>query len=295
MPYFSIPTEVGVPKRRLYYSDRGEGEILLFLHSWFQSGQEAYFPYIEHFCKNYRVIVPDLPGHGKSYRNLGSDFTFEQVAEDLARFIEHFKKEVDESVGVSLIGSSMGSYMALLLALKYPELIESLMLISTMIHFKANEHEIESILSQSSIAMQANLLYRAKKELFPYDAANSPFWQKKEKAPGWYTHYRQKTTLHSIKDARIYMKQFLEASLSDAITKNTLPTLMIYGKRDFLTPEDFAASLARKMPTAVLRIVESVGHNLYLTHPEKVILHLEEFLSENKKRRFRWLNMFWRR
>ena len=298
MPYFSIPSQTGqaaAEKRRIYYSDQGEGEILIFLHSWYQTGQEAYLPYIEHFCKNYRVIVPDLPGHGKSYRKLNEDFTFEQMTEELVHFIEHFKEEVGESVGISLVGSSMGSYLALLMALNQPQLIENLMLISTMIDFKVNELEIESMLSRSPVVMRANLLYRAKKKIFPFDAGKSPYWQKQGQAPGWYQHYRQKTELHDLHDARIYMNLFLKSSLVEEIPKNTHPTLLIYGKRDFLTPEDFAASLARKMPTAVLRIVDSVGHNLYLTHPEKVIPLLEEFLDENKKRRFRWLNMFWRR
>ena len=44
----------------------GEGEPIVFLHSGLQTGESDFIYQCEHFSKNYKVILPDLRGHGRS-------------------------------------------------------------------------------------------------------------------------------------------------------------------------------------------------------------------------------------
>lgn len=293
MPFFEIKDQQGnATGKKIFYAEKGEGDLLIFLHSWYQAGQNTFAPYIEHFSQNYRVVIPDLPGHAQSYRTLPSNFTLEMAAKELSSMVKEIQ---GESKTVTLIGASMGSHIALCMGLNSPETFDHLVLISAMVDFKVNEYRIEQTLALSGAPIRAALLWKALKGRFPFDGRHAKYWMRDKTTPGKFAHFRQIMKMHSIHDAKAYLKSFLTATLREEVSQNELPTLMIYGKRDKLTPSDFRASMAKKMPRAMLRIHEGAGHNLYLNRPKEVIEMIDEFLEEHKKRKFRWLSMFWKR
>jgi len=291
MAYLTYEDKNGVTKR-LYFIDRGKGDILFLIHGWYQNSEECYQPYIEHFSAKYRVIAPDLPGHGKSYKSTEFNFSIQDSIQAMVTLIKHFK---NEGATVHIAGASLGSYIALKIAIDYPDLIQCVVLISTLVDFKISEYEIDKLLKLNTIILYISLRYRSMQEKFPFDGRKSEYWRIDGKMPGKIEHYNQKMKNHPLHAARGYLKSFLNRTLLNDLPKNSKPVLLIYGKRDKLTPADFAESLARKMPRAVLRIIGNSGHNVYLTKPNEVIQHMEDFLQEHKKRSFKWLNMFWRR
>ncbi len=293
MPLFSVKDEQKRETgKNIYYTEKGEGDLMVFLHSWYQTGEQAFQPYLEHYAANYRVIVPDLPGHGQSYRDLPGNFSLAAMGAELTQLVREVRRDVKT---VTLVGASMGSYLALQMALDAPEAFDHVILLSTMVDFKVSEFEIEKMLQLSGLPMRVALFFKALKGRFPFDARFSPYWTKNKRTPNKLKHYRQVLKMHTIRDAQLYLHSFLGVSLEKRAVKNKLPTLMVYGKRDKLTPADFAASLAKTMPSAVLRIIDGAGHNLYLNRPHDVICMMDEFLEDHRKRRFRWLSMFWKR
>ena len=68
----------------MYYEVRGEGEPLVLLHGITGSGS-FFEPMVNDFAKEYRVIVPDLRGHGRS-TNPSNEFTHRQAAQDVFAF-----------------------------------------------------------------------------------------------------------------------------------------------------------------------------------------------------------------
>lgn len=116
---------------KLYYSEHGSGEPLILLHG---NGEDSrYFKeQIRFFSKHFRVIAVDTRGHGRSPRGK-APFTLTQFAEDLRCFMLEMgiKK-------AHILGFSDGANIAMLFALKYPQMTDRLILNSGNI-FLGNE------------------------------------------------------------------------------------------------------------------------------------------------------------
>ncbi|MEN8228020.1 MAG: alpha/beta hydrolase [Bacteroidota bacterium] len=96
------------------YSDVGEGPCILFLHGYLESGG-VWEGFAELFRDRFRVLIMDLPGHGKS-GTWGSIHSMEELAESLYALLEA------EKIGkIFLVGHSMGGYVTMAFAEKYPE------------------------------------------------------------------------------------------------------------------------------------------------------------------------------
>lgn len=104
-----------------YYTERGAGFPLILLHGNGEDG--GYFdPLIPLLSAEYRVLVPDTRGHGRTERG-ERPFTIRQFAEDLAGFMDR--------LGIRrahLLGFSDGANIAMAFALRYPERTERLVL-----------------------------------------------------------------------------------------------------------------------------------------------------------------------
>lgn len=105
----------------LNYIDKGTGTPLILLHG---NGENLdYFTaQTEYFSKKYRVIALDTRGHGKSERGT-APFTIRQFAEDLHDFME-----AHDIPKAHILGFSDGGNIALCFALKYPHMVERLIL-----------------------------------------------------------------------------------------------------------------------------------------------------------------------
>lgn len=105
----------------LNYIEKGEGEVLIFLHG---NGEDlTYFKHqIDYFSKKYKVIALDTRGHGKSQRG-DKPFSIRQFADDLYDFMK--EKSISKA---NLLGFSDGGNIALIFALEYPSLVQKLII-----------------------------------------------------------------------------------------------------------------------------------------------------------------------
>ena len=106
---------------QLHYIEQGQGQPLILLHG---NGESCgYFEHqIPFFASKYRVIAIDTRGHGKSPRG-EKPFTIKQFAEDLHDFMD--EKGIDKAI---ILGFSDGGNIALTFALKYPEMVDKMIL-----------------------------------------------------------------------------------------------------------------------------------------------------------------------
>ena len=136
---FHVPSAaetVRVNGVELNYEVQGSGEPLLLIHGFGGCSANWGGPPAGEFAKRYRVISVDLRGHGKS-SNSSKQFTHRQAAEDIRAFMD--------SLGIKqarAIGFSSGGMTLLQLAVRYPERLTKLVVVSSTTHFPEQARSI---------------------------------------------------------------------------------------------------------------------------------------------------------
>lgn len=102
---------------------RGGDPTLVLLHGLAGHGGE-WSPSIDALDEDLGVIVPDLPGHGASYRADGSPMTRESAVADVLACIDQL-----HATKVTLVGQSMGGIIATLVAAERPDTVDNLVLV----------------------------------------------------------------------------------------------------------------------------------------------------------------------
>lgn len=108
----------------LYYQIHGTGKPLILLHGGLGAG-DMFGSNLTELAKHRRVIAPDLQGHGRT-ADIDRRFTIRDMAEDIAALIQHL-----ELGKVDIAGYSLGGIVSLQLAIRHPELVDRLVLVST--------------------------------------------------------------------------------------------------------------------------------------------------------------------
>lgn len=222
---------VTVKNSRFYYQETGSGYPLVLLHG---GGVllESFAGQIPFFAKNHRVIAIDSRGHGRSSRGQ-KPLTYETMANDTI--------EVLNTLGVEradLIGWSDGGNTSLLLALRHPERVRHITLIS------ANYHP-DGISENFSISRNTFL-----KKLYQWF---SPHPEK------WFSLGRELEELW-----RLY-PQISESELRGIGAK----TLIIAGENDVVSIEHLQ-EMEQLIPGATLHVVPKGKHDVHLTHAQEV-------------------------
>jgi pimeloyl-ACP methyl ester carboxylesterase len=218
---------------QMYFEDRGAGEPLLLLHGGLGIGADwaHVFP---HDPPGFRVIVPDLRGHGRSTNPAGA-FTFRQCARDVLALLDHLGLTV-----VSAIGMSLGAKTLLHVATARPRAVSAMVLVSATPRFPEP--------------------LRAAAAAFTRDAFDR--LTDGERATLRSRHVHGDDQIRALYDMT---RSFADSTDDMAFTANTLEaisarTLIVHGDRDPLYPVELAVELFRGIPASALWVVPHGGH-----------------------------------
>lgn len=103
---------------KIYYTIVGKGKPVVFIHGFGETGS-VWKNQIDFFSNELEMIIPDLPGSGDS--EMIEDMSMEGMAEVIHAILQEEKKDP-----LPVIGHSMGGYIALAFAEKYPSLLTGL-------------------------------------------------------------------------------------------------------------------------------------------------------------------------
>jgi pimeloyl-ACP methyl ester carboxylesterase len=129
----------------LYYEIHGSGRPLVLLHGGLMSG-ETFGPVLPLLAERHQVIVPDLQGHGRT-ADIDRPIDVRLMADDIAALIDHLGLDKPDVVGYSL-----GGGVALQTAVKYPDKVRRLVMVSANIRRDAIPAEMLAQQGQVSAA-----------------------------------------------------------------------------------------------------------------------------------------------
>jgi pimeloyl-ACP methyl ester carboxylesterase len=242
----------------LHVERHGAGKPVIFIHGASGSSLSWYFQkeYLKQFVE---VILLDLPGHGKSPGD-GCD-RLEECRDGV--------QSVLKTLGLEkcyLVGHSMGGAIAMLAALTYPELLEGLVLVATGAKLRVFPEILQGILrdKEGTVRKIADLAFS-------------------KKAPASVIESGFKEMMRCRKE--VIHKDFYSCehfSVMDRARRITLPTLILCGEDDLLTPPKYSEFLHAEIPDSKLVRIPDAGHLLMIEKPEPVNRAIEKFVTENQ-------------
>jgi 2-succinyl-6-hydroxy-2,4-cyclohexadiene-1-carboxylate synthase len=210
---------------RIYHEVTGDGPAIILLHGYTGSHQDwvLQFPLL---AKGYRVVAMDHRGHGKSEApSSASDYSVKIMAEDAYSLLKHL--DIDRSC---VVGHSMGGFMALELALKYPDLVSALVLVDT------SSGEFERVPGYAELRAKLDEMARTEgmEAAFEYNAAHNPMTKEQfERHPERREIVKQKMLQTSV-DGYVYVANSFAQwePLTPRLSEVKAPALIVVGDED---------------------------------------------------------------
>ncbi|ATP56065.1 alpha/beta hydrolase [Pedobacter ginsengisoli] len=109
---------------KMYYEVYGSGKPLVLLHGSFMNIPLNWSHIIPQFAKNRKVIVAEMQGHGRT-KDIPREFSYENMADDVSGLLKHLKID-----SVDILGYSMGGGVAFQVAVRHPEQVRRLIILS---------------------------------------------------------------------------------------------------------------------------------------------------------------------
>ncbi len=224
----------------------GGGRPLLILHGW--GSRSNNWQRIGEMLaeKGIKVIIPDLPGFGQSDKpprawNL----------DDYCDFIEEFVKVLNLE-NFSLLAHSFGGALAVKCSLKIPEKIDKLFLVS------------------AACFRRKSLKVKLLKFISKFFKIKTPFLKK--------FFYRKSDYLSTEGVMRDTYLKIIAEDLSDILSQIQMPTIIIWGEKDNITPIKQAYLIKSKIKDSKLEILPSTGHNLNLNAQQRLVEIVKQYI-----------------
>lgn len=249
------------------YLERGSGPTLVLLHA-FPLSSEMWNAQLETLSDRYRVIVPDLPGFGGS--PVVPEWTVDSAADGLAEFLEGLGVPGLVVVG----GLSMGGYIALAFARRHPDRLRGLILADTKAEpetdeAKANRDKMMAFAKEHGSAavidsMMGKMVSETTKADRPAVVAAVKQLASEQYPDGIVA------ALKALRD---------RPDAVPGLSTIRVPTLVIVGADDALTPPSAARKMVDAVPIARLEVLPSAGHLANLEVPDAFTGAVRGFLD----------------
>ncbi|WZO96253.1 alpha/beta fold hydrolase [Isosphaeraceae bacterium EP7] len=253
----------------LAYDDQGAGPAVVLLHGY-PFDRTTWSDQVEALAGDYRLITPDLPGHGRSPAIPGT-LTIDEMAEEVVALIESLQLPAPPVVG----GLSMGGYVALAIAENNPELVRALLLLNTRagIDSPSTARGRKELATMVEEAGSPELAVRAS---LPKLFAPATYQAKPELVERMGRVMRGASAEGVAAAAR---GMAVRPDRTDFLGSIKVPTLVLAGEEDQLIPLEESRTMAAAIPGARFVVVPGAGHLAPLEQPERTNAALREFLG----------------
>ena len=212
---------VDIPDFKIVYAEGGTGDTIIMLHG-FGGNKDNWLYLAKYFTPNYRVIIPDLPGHGDSSKPQNAKYNYESQVKRLNLFAKELKLTKFHLVGSSMGGNIAGNYAA-----DYPEMVKTLALFdSTGVN--------APIKSEHFLLLEKGINPLIIKDVNDYDKFLEYVFVKPPKWPSFIKKYLAKQAMEAGPlNQKIYNDMMIDRFILESkLDKITAPTLIVWGDSD---------------------------------------------------------------
>lgn len=260
--------------------DEGDGdEVLLLIHGMAGSSQ-TWRAILPQLAKKYRVIAPDLLGHGQSAKPR-TDYSLGAFAVGLRDLLDELGVE-----SATVVGQSLGGGVAMQFLYQHPDYCRRLVLISSgglgpdvglILRLLAapGAEFVMPVIAPSPVLRAGNAVKSWLSSAGLRSPRGAEMWSAYSSFGDAETRQAFLRTLRSVVD---YRGQAVSA-LNRLNLREGLPILAIWGEEDNIIPVDHAYAALEARPDCRLEILPGVGHFAQVEAPDKVIELLDEFIS----------------
>ncbi len=236
------------------FIEEGQGETLMLLHGLF-GALSNFRSLIEHFRKTHKVVVPMLP-------LLELDLLHTSVG-GLQKFVNRFIEHRNYN-NIHLMGNSLGGHVGLVHVLKKPERVRSLILTGSSGLF-------ENGMGDSYPKRGDKEYIRTKTQYTFYDPAM---------ATDELVNEVFEITNNRMKVIKIIAlaKSAIRNNLGEELNQIKIPTCLIWGKDDRITPPFVGEEFHKLIPNSELHFIDKCGHAPMMEVPEEFNRILDGFL-----------------
>ncbi|HEX4243203.1 MAG TPA: alpha/beta hydrolase [Steroidobacteraceae bacterium] len=257
----------------LAYVDTGarQGPVVVLIHGYTDNARD-WVPVMPYLSKRYRLIVPDLRGHGRSGKP-DCCYTRIDFAYDIKLLLDSLHVEKAD-----VVGHSLGSIVAQTFAEYWPQRARRVVLISST----------GGIPPGPQTKPQFDFASEIRKLDDPIDP-DSPFmvawWDSPTPVdPDFIRRERRDSAAIPVRVWLAILDQGLRADdayadLQGTLPRLTAPTLLIWGSKDPIMEEPARQSLRKALPHAEVKIFDGLGHNPFWENPPAVAAVVDRFLD----------------
>ncbi len=247
---------------RICYQIHGHGIPVVLIHG-FGSKKESFMAQIPVLSQEFKIISFDNRGSGKSERP-NMPYTMEIFADDIKGLMDYF-----EISRAHLIGLSLGGMIGLNFVLKYPKMVDKLVLINTLARLP-DDFDPKTYINSKIDALE---LKKKDPELSFWQSTRFGFYHKfrikmkanpKERFYGLWSvedvlkYY--KTDPPTAQDIRNIASSFKTYNAYEKLPEIKHKTLLLTASHDKLVPKEKMLEIHKKMPNSTYQIIEKAGH-----------------------------------
>ena len=239
------------------YIEEGEGQTIVVLHG-LMGALSNFDGIVSHFSKNgYKVLIPELP--------LYSLPLIKTNVKSLSKFVKEFMdhKKIEN---VIFLGNSLGGHVSLYFTKHNPKIVKALVLTGSSGLYEKS--------MGNTYPKRGNYEFMKKKveEVF-YD----PKVASKELVDPVFEIVNDR--IKAIKTLSI-AKSAIRHNMAEDIPEMKMPTCLIWGKQDGVTPPEVALDFDKLFPDSELFWIDKCGHAPMMEHPENFNIILEDWLTK---------------
>lgn len=261
---------------KIAYYVRGKGEPIILINGFGMTMQHWDPLFIEKLSKGNQVILIDYRGVGESTGDV-KDISSDQMAQDVITVMDHL--QIDRA---HILGWSLGSFVAQIIAEHYPNRVDQLILIGTAPGgeeaVEATEEiqkKVEDNLTGSWEKAYAPLMFVDQKDTKAYLERLKEAQEKKEVPKG-----KGESLEAKIAHQHAFADQGRETARYLYLDKITAPTLIITGGRDELTTLENAKKVEKRIKHSEHYVINDAGHAVMFENVDETTKIIKTFLQE---------------